>query len=64
MLIGVLFDVSGSMKTSATIKNRFEEEKEWTGSIFKIINDLVKGNDLSKDHQIFTIAFGGSKPQI
>jgi len=55
-MIGILVDVSGSMKNS--VGGRVEEEGgRWAKSIFKVVDELIK-HDVSSSNQTFALAFG------
>ncbi|KAH3791199.1 uncharacterized protein LOC127838817 [Dreissena polymorpha] len=55
-LIGLLLDVSGSMKENAV--GSVEEEGEWVRSLFQVIDDVIK-HDVNENNRVFTIGFGG-----
>lgn len=56
MLIGILLDVSGSMRKNAV--GEIEEENcEWARSTFEVIKDLVKF-DISRNNHIFALGVG------
>lgn len=55
-MIGILVDVSGSMKNS--VGGRVEEEGgRWAKSIFKVVDELIK-HDVSSSNQTFALALG------
>ena len=55
-MIGILVDVSGSMKNS--MDNRVEaEDGNWARSIFKVVDEMIK-RDVPCSDQTFSIAFG------
>ena len=57
-LIGILLDVSGSMKSS--VGGKVEEEGgSWAKSIFKVVDELIK-HDVSSSNQTFALALGSS----
>ena len=57
-LIGILVDVSGSMKSS--VGGKVEEEGgSWAKSIFKVVDELIK-RDVSSSNQTFALALGSS----
>ena len=62
-LIGILVDVSGSMRNS--VGGRVEEEGgKWAKSIFKVVDELIR-HDVSSSNQTFALAFGSpSDPYI
>lgn len=62
-LIGILLDVSGSMRNSVG-DGVDEEGGNWARSIFKVVDQLIK-HDVSSSNQAFALAFGGSShPQV
>ena len=55
-LIGILVDVSGSMRNS--VGDEVDEEAgSWARSIFKVVDELIK-RDVSSSNQTFALAFG------
>jgi len=62
-MIGILVDVSGSMRNS--VGGRVGEEGgSWAKSIFKVVDELIK-NDVSSSNQTFALAFGSpSHPKV
>jgi hypothetical protein len=58
-LIGVLLDVSGSMKQNIDADKPHAETGPWVRSIFKVIDNLIK-YDVSSENHVFAIAFGAS----
>ena len=62
-LIGILADVSGSMRNSAG--NGVDEEVgSWARSIFKVVHELIK-HDVPSSNKTFALAFGSpSEPQV
>ncbi|XP_067024555.1 uncharacterized protein [Acropora muricata] len=54
-LIGVLVDVSGSMRNSAGELNA--EQRSWARSIFKVVDELIK-HDVESSNQTFALALG------
>ena len=55
-LIGILVDVSRSMKNS--VGGKVEEKGgKWAKSIFKVVDELIK-HDVSSSNQTFALAFG------
>ncbi|KAH3791629.1 hypothetical protein DPMN_145117 [Dreissena polymorpha] len=54
-LVGLLLDVSGSMKKNAV--GSVQEDGEWIRSLFQVIDDIIK-HDCQTNNQIFTIGFG------
>ena len=67
-VIGVLLDVSGSMKSSIQQeRHRIEKEKSdkgWIRSIFEVLDSLIKDEVPDNKHSIFAIGFGGIETQI
>ncbi len=63
MLVGILTDVSGSMKES--IDDPLDKEAgPWSRSIFKTVDSLVE-HDVKVDNLVFAIAYGSCrKPQV
>ena len=57
-LIGILLDVSGSMRRSIG-EGTDEEGGPWARSIFEVIDNLIKYDVSSKNH-VFAIGFGAS----
>ena len=58
-LIGILLDVSGSMKRS--IGSGIDEDGEpWARSIFEVIDNLIK-YDVSTDNHVFAVGFGAKE---
>ena len=57
-LIGILLDVSGSMRRSIG-EDTDEEGGPWARSIFEVIDNLIKYDVSSKNH-VFAIGFGAS----
>ena len=58
-LIGILLDVSGSMKRS--IGRGIDEDGEpWARSIFEVIDNLIK-YDVSTDNHVFAVGFGANE---
>ena len=58
-LIGILLDVSGSMKRS--IGSGINENREpWARSIFEVIDNLIK-YDVSTDNHVFAVGFGANE---
>ena len=58
-LIGILLDVSGSMKRS--IGRGINENREpWARSIFEVIDNLIK-YDVSTDNHVFAVGFGANE---
>ena len=58
-LIGILLDVSGSMRRSI-VEGTDEEGGPWARSIFEVIDNLIKYDVSSKNH-VFAIGFGASR---
>ena len=58
-LIGILLDVSGSMRRSIG-EGTDEEGGPWARSIFEVIDNLIKYDVSSKNH-VFAIGFGASR---
>ena len=62
-LVGILVDVSGSMRNSVD-DGVDEEGGRWARSIFKVIDELIK-HDVPSSNQTFALAFGGSShPEV
>ena len=62
-LIGILADVSGSMRNSVG-DGVDEEGGSWARSIFKVVDELIK-HDVSSSNKTFALAFGSpSHPQV
>ena len=62
LLIGILLDVSGSMKRS--IGDGIDQEGgAWAKSIFSVIDNLIK-HDLSPDNYVFALGFGAIQEPI
>ena len=62
-LIGILVDVSASMRNSAGDKVN-EERGNWARSIFKVVDELIK-HDVDCSNQTFALALGCPfKPQV
>ena len=58
-LIGILLDVSGSMKRS--IGRGIDDNGEpWARSFFEVIDNLIK-YDVSTDNHVFAVGFGANK---
>ena len=58
-LIGILLDVSGSMKRS--IGSGIDDNGEpWARSIFEVIDNLIK-YDVSTDNHVFAVGFGANE---
>lgn len=57
-LIGILLDVSGSMRSSVG-GNVEEKGGSWAKSIFKVVDELIK-HDVSSSNQTFALALGSS----
>ena len=57
-LTGILLDVSGSMRRRIG-EGTDEEGGPWAGSIFEVIDNLIK-YDISSDNHVFAIGFGAS----
>ena len=57
-LIGILLDVSGSMRRRIG-EGTDEEGGPWARSIFEVIDNLIK-YDIRSDNHIFAIGFGAS----
>ena len=58
-LIGILLDVSGSMKRN--IGSGIDEDGEpWARSIFEVIDNLIK-YDVSTDNHVFAVGFGAKE---
>lgn len=57
-LIGILVDVSGSMRSSVG-GNVEEKGGSWAKSIFKVVDELIK-HDVSSSNQTFALALGSS----
>ena len=58
-LIGILLDVSGSMKRS--IGSGIDDNGEpWARSIFEVIDNLIK-YDVSTDNHVFAVGFGAKE---
>ena len=55
-LIGILVDVSGSMRNRAGVRMD-EEAGTWARSIFKVVNELIK-HDVPSSNQTFALALG------
>ena len=62
-LIGILVDVSGSMRNNAG--NEVNEERvSWARSIFKVVDELIK-HDVGSSNQTFALALGCPyEPQV
>ncbi|XP_067024305.1 uncharacterized protein [Acropora muricata] len=62
-LIGILVDVSDSMRNSAG--DRVNEERgNWARSIFKVVDELIK-HDVESSNQTFALALGSPKePEV
>lgn len=59
-LIGILLDVSGSMRRN--VGDGVEEKGgPWARSIFKVINNFIK-HDVSSENHVFAIGFGADRP--
>ncbi len=59
VLLGVVTDVSGSMKTS--IDNPLDNDSgPWSRSIFKIVDSLIE-HDVKKNNLVFAIAYGSCR---
>ncbi|KAL9986941.1 hypothetical protein ACROYT_G001159, partial [Oculina patagonica] len=62
-LIGILVDVSGSMRNSVG-DGTGVEGGSWVRSIFKVVDELIK-HDVSSSNQTFALAFGSpSHPEV
>ena len=59
-LIGILPDVSGSMRRNAG-DGIDEKGGPWARSIFEVINNFIK-HDVSSDNHVFAIGFGADRP--
>ena len=62
-LIGILVDVSGSMRNS--VGSEVDAERgNWARSIFKVVDELIK-HDVESSNQTFALALGCPfKPQV
>ena len=58
-LIGILVDVSKSMKRSVG-NGEHDENREWVRSIFNVIHDLIK-QDASPGNYVFVLGFGAKE---
>ena len=58
-LIGILLDVSGSMKRSIG-RGINENGEPWARSIFEVIDNLIK-YDVSADNHVFAVGFGANE---
>ena len=62
-LIGILVDVSGSMRNNAGSEVN-EERASWARSIFKVVDELIK-HDVESSNNTFALALGCPfKPQV
>ena len=62
-LIGILVDVSGSMRNNAGSEVN-EERVSWARSIFKVVDELIK-HDVESSNQTFALALGCPyEPQV
>ena len=62
-LIGVLVDVSGSMRNSAGGELN-AEQRSWARSIFKVVDEMIK-HDVESSNQTFALALGCPfEPQV
>ena len=62
-LVGILVDVSGSMRNSVG-DGVDERGGSWARSIFKVVDELIK-HDVPSSNQTFALAFGGSShPEV
>ncbi|XP_044182295.1 uncharacterized protein LOC122963069 [Acropora millepora] len=62
-LIGILVDVSGSMRNNAGSEVN-EERVNWARSIFKVVDELIK-HDVESSNQTFAVALGCPfEPQV
>jgi len=62
-LIGILVDVSGSMRNNAGSEVN-EERVSWARSIFKVVDELIK-HDVESSNKTFALALGCPfKPQV
>ncbi|XP_067024311.1 uncharacterized protein [Acropora muricata] len=62
-LIGILVDVSGSMRNNAGSEVN-EERASWARSIFKVVDELIK-HDVESSNKTFALALGCPfKPQV
>ncbi|XP_044182297.1 uncharacterized protein LOC114973372 [Acropora millepora] len=62
-LIGILVDVSGSMRNNAGSEVN-EERVSWARSIFKVVDELIK-NDVESSNKTFALALGCPfKPKV
>ncbi|XP_072019088.1 uncharacterized protein [Amphiura filiformis] len=59
--IGILLDVSGSMRSSIG-EGVTEEGGTWAHSVFTVIDDLIK-HDVSNSNRVFAVGVGASKGQ-
>ena len=59
-LIGILVDVSGSMRNSVG-DGVDEKGGSWARSIFKVVDELIK-HDVSSSNQTFALALGSPSP--
>ncbi|XP_068678865.1 uncharacterized protein [Montipora foliosa] len=57
ILMGILVDVSGSMRNSASGKLK-GDNGPWARSVFKVVEELIK-HDVPSSNQTFALAFGG-----
>ena len=61
-LIGILLDVSGSMRRN--VGDSIDEEGgPWARSIFEVISNFIK-HDVSSDNHVFAIGFGADRPGV
>jgi len=61
-LIGILVDVSNSMRDS--VDGRVEADGgKWAKSIFKVVDELIK-HDVSSSNQTFALAFGSPNCEV
>lgn len=61
-LIGILLDVSGSMRLS--VGDGIDEKGgTWARSIFEVISNFIK-HDVSSDNHVFAIGFGANRPGV
>ena len=62
-LIGILVDVSGSMRNNADSEVN-KERVSWARSIFKVVDELIK-HDVESSNQTFALALGCPyEPQV
>ena len=58
-LIGVVMDVSGSMRKN--FEGKVDNNDNWLRSTFDAIDSLLENNEVSEDNQIFVIGVGANQ---